>query len=125
MSTPRTDTEVLENTMKAIEGEGNWCKGAFFKDEAGAQTDAYHAEAYCLEGAISVATLKYVYANNSPLYRECEQQDERVKGVLRKIILERELGAGSIPSFNDNKSTTKEDALLLVKYGLEALEQDV
>lgn len=124
MSTPRTDVEVLENTIKAIEGEGSWCKGAFFKDAGGEQTDAYHAEQYCLEGAISVATLKYVYANTHPVFEECCEQEDRVQKVLRKIIKDRGLpGCGGIPGFNDNEATTKEDALLLVKYGLEAVQE--
>jgi hypothetical protein len=126
MSTPRTDVEVLENTIKAIEGEGNWCKGAFFKDAGGEQTDAYHAEQYCLEGAISVATLRYVYANTHPVFEECCEQEQRVQKVLRKIIQERGLGliSSGIPGYNDDKHTTKEDAVLLVKYGIEAVQSE-
>lgn len=124
MSTPRTDVEVLENTIKAIEGEGSWCKGSFFRDAIGEATDAYHAEQYCLEGAISVATLKYVYANTHPVFEECCEQEDRVQKVLRKIIQERGLGRDGcgIPGYNDDEHTTKEDALLLVKYGIEAAQ---
>lgn len=123
MSTPRTDQEVLEATLEIIQEEDTWCKGAWFRDEHGVDTaNPFYATAYCLEGAIQVATLRYQHQNAE----EILEQERRVKSKLVGILLSDQFGQchPSIPSFNDDKATTKEDAILLVKYGIEKAYQD-
>jgi hypothetical protein len=125
MTTPRTDAEVLEATLEIIQEEGTWCKGSWFRDENNKEIrNPFYATQYCLEGAIQVATMRYHSDDNI----EMLTQEGRIKNRLCKILSDPDQFGqvyGSIPGFNDDKKTSREDALLLVKYGLaQALEDE-
>lgn len=129
----KSDSEVLGDAITIIEAEKGWCKGDFFRDENGnglSEINATKATTYCLEGALQVATghtLDVILGNDTT---QSEGQFDRVRQRLLKLLREGEGGLdrgviwASIPGFNDAEQTTKEDAILLLKYGKAQAESE-
>jgi hypothetical protein len=105
------DQEALEQVGEIL--SDGWCKGALHRDVTGNITTGFAAdrEASCLLGGIELVA------------QDQEQLDRLQKRVIKGIRRLREPGGFdfpiSIPAFNDSDETTKEDALLAVKYAAE------
>ena len=117
----KTDAEVLQKVLDVITPQDSWCKGALFRDEDGTTSTAPEATSYCLEGALQVATNQHIMAlqGDKAGAEAAEEQIRRLRKHLIGIMKRENMSHyESIPAFNDNAETTKEDALHLVKLGL-------
>jgi hypothetical protein len=111
----KTDVEVLQDAIKFIEGEGRWCQGAFCRDKDGYKASSSHAYSYCLEGAIREAAGWWTH--------EIPAVENQVAGLEKFLAIV----AGSnvcLSLYNDRETTTQEDAILLLKRGIEHLERN-
>ena len=92
--------------IEVIEGEGHWCKGTLYKDEAGNSIKDGHSiqrMSACLEGALGLAT-------------QDEDQAHRVRsGVLHNIRKSTGVAYTGMPSYNDDDATQQEDVILILK----------
>lgn len=136
----KTDIEVIDGAIELISGDGAWCKHDFCQNANGLPADPASevVAKYCLEGAIGVANgylTSYIgeEAPNvwvAPLREQWERvcelaatrgtpedfwEKQKAKGFPVGVPLPR--------TFNDDDSTTQEDAILALKQTRSFLEE--
>lgn len=109
-------TEVLTIAKELLEGEKiAWCQGEMFKYSDRHETEIVSA---CAVGAICLAVDQVMgyrvdsLTDPEPFKAHCE-----LDGLAREA-LSKQIGGESIPGFNDQPETTKEDVLLIFKRAI-------
>lgn len=142
MATRYTDVQVAKRMREMLADSKRWCKGSLFLDEEGKATDAYHAQSYCLSGALIVAT--GALSDNLAIDDEGEvdgwgantvEEEYRSQRLRVGSVLAREatnwrsqMTGGITPTtsiigFNDSKDTTHEMVVEVLQKTVDKLTQ--
>lgn len=109
-------TEILTVAKKILESELDWCQGLIYRYEGECSVaNITHA---CALGALDFAVDRVVgqLSNNMP-----QELYETRMSLYNQLTnrLESQIPGKSIPRFNDDPYTSKEDILLMFKRAIE------